>query len=443
VNYTKVDIPQIAEVGFGEGQYGPETFGLKFPPNKRQAAAGESGSEYHYGNVPPRMHRAMLKADDIYAYFNENIKKHPDLYPYTKVEASTIHVSEVRDWTEADMEAMKSTPPNPTLKFAHCSTEHDSPSPSIALAVIDTLAPEVIFAPGNVDSILVKLREQVLAMAKGLDPSTPEKQKRIRAVKGLVASQRIFVEKARKGYVADLVAKKGLTDKVSNAIQGRLSDIESEILEVTGYAAWEQGEKEFESRMTGLQNRLANMGKEMFSYTGRVAIEAAIKELEEFDTSNTREHKQAIEIAIESSLRVLKPELARRQEAERNAAELAELRRKQAEREEADRRAEAKRQEDARIAAAVEAAKVETRQEVLAEVELIRGDDLVDVGAEPEDSPELVQATRIDPETIDHKQAIHAKVVEAFMGYSLTRQQSITVLQAIVDGKVPHVSITY
>lgn len=450
MNYVKVESSQIAEIGYEPSagtEPGTSILGIKLPPNKKQQAAGLPGSEYTYDNVAPSTYRALMAAESIGSYFGKNIKSHPDAYPCTKVEADPPEPAAASVTRETSGTSKKKENPQPSLDLDG-DVETGTTNPSTALAVIDTLAPEAIFAPGNVDSILVKLREQVLAMAKGLDPSTPAKQKRIRDVKGLVASQRTFVEKARKGYVADLVAKKGLTDSVSKVIQGRLSDIESEILEVTGYAAWEQGEKEFEIRTTGMQNRLANMGKEMHLYTSCAAIEAAIKELEGFDTSDTRKHKQSVERIIEDSLRVLKPELARRQEAERNAAELSELRRKQAEREESDRQAEAKRQEQARIDAAVqekldaavEAAKVETRKEVVAEwvtQELVHS-------SEPEDSPELVQAVLIAPVSTDHKQAIHDEVVGALNGYDCsTRQGRIRLTQAIVDGLIPHVSITY
>ena len=450
---------QFVQAGFGEGTYGPETLGIIFKPAKWQEKKGLPGSTYHYA-VPTNIYQRMMAAKDIDAYFNDTIKAHPEQYPYTKVEADPTSASTPA--RTADAATRVSIQSN-----GAGSTTDDTPAPVTSLAVIDTLTPEVIFTPGNVDAILVKLREQVLAMAKGLDPSTPAKQKRIRDVKGLVASQRIFVEKARKGYVADLVAKKGLTDKVSNAIQGRLSDIESEILEVTGYAAWEQGEKEFESRMTGLQNRLANMGKEMHLYSSCAAIEAAIKELEEFDTSATREHKQGIETVIDNSLRVLKPELARRQEADANARELAELRRKQAEREEADRKAEEQRQEQARIDAAVqtkldaalEAAKAATRQEVIAEMalptasgldaRLIESDEfkpfdypVVGPDAKGFHSPAAVQAAQ-EYTVVERRQKIMDEAAEALMGLALTRTEAMRVVSAIAYGEIPHIDITF
>ena len=85
MEYVEVESSQIAEVGFGEGYYGPETLGLRFPPTKKQVAAGEDGSEYHYQNVTPRMHQALMAS--IGSYFGQNIKSRPDLYPFMKVEA--------------------------------------------------------------------------------------------------------------------------------------------------------------------------------------------------------------------------------------------------------------------------------------------------------------------------------------------------------------------
>jgi hypothetical protein len=60
----------------------------------------------------------------------------------------------------------------------------------------------------------------------------------------------------------------------------------------------------------------------------------------------------------------------------------------------------------------------------------------------------MFQDPAIDPHLDDmadrkHQQAIHAEVVEALMGCSLTRQEALAVLQAIVDGRIPHVNVNY
>ena len=87
MEYVKVESSQIEAIGFGDGFYGPETLGIQFPPTKKQAAAGQPGSEYHYANVTPRTHQALMAAPSIGSYFGQNIKAHPEQYPFTKVEA--------------------------------------------------------------------------------------------------------------------------------------------------------------------------------------------------------------------------------------------------------------------------------------------------------------------------------------------------------------------
>lgn len=44
-----------------------------------------NGSEYQYANVPEHNFLAMKSAVSVGQYFNANIKRFPDKYPYTKV----------------------------------------------------------------------------------------------------------------------------------------------------------------------------------------------------------------------------------------------------------------------------------------------------------------------------------------------------------------------
>jgi len=82
MNWQPVESSQISEVGFEE----PSTLGIRFKPNKQQALAGQNGSEYHYANVSPEMFTALVEAVSVGQFFGEHIKKHPELYPYTKIE---------------------------------------------------------------------------------------------------------------------------------------------------------------------------------------------------------------------------------------------------------------------------------------------------------------------------------------------------------------------
>jgi CubicO group peptidase (beta-lactamase class C family) len=82
MEWTAVESSQIAEVGFET----PNTLGVKFLPNKKQKEAGQPGSEYHYANVDYDLFNALIAAVSHGQFFGENIKKHPELYPYTKIE---------------------------------------------------------------------------------------------------------------------------------------------------------------------------------------------------------------------------------------------------------------------------------------------------------------------------------------------------------------------
>jgi len=92
MEYTAVQDKQIAEVGYGDGFYGPDTLGIKFKPWKPENPI----TEYHYGNGSADLHAALLSADDgsgkgIRNFFDANIKKHPEVYPFTKIETGKTY----------------------------------------------------------------------------------------------------------------------------------------------------------------------------------------------------------------------------------------------------------------------------------------------------------------------------------------------------------------
>ena len=83
MEYTKVESSQIEAVA-----HDPETntLGIRFHPNKKQKEAGLPGSEYHYANVSPELFTALVDAISVGKSFGENIKNHPELYPFTIIE---------------------------------------------------------------------------------------------------------------------------------------------------------------------------------------------------------------------------------------------------------------------------------------------------------------------------------------------------------------------
>ncbi len=46
---------------------------------------GKPGSVYHYQNVPPEKHQALVNAPSIGSHFGQHIKARSDLHPFQKV----------------------------------------------------------------------------------------------------------------------------------------------------------------------------------------------------------------------------------------------------------------------------------------------------------------------------------------------------------------------
>ena len=457
MEYVKVESSQIEAIGFGDGFYGPETLGIKFPPTKKQAAAGQPGSEYHYGNVSPRTHQALMAAPSIGSYFGQNIKAHPEQYPFTKMEAETLPgiKSAIADFMgQHNVSTIKAGSTTVTRV-----EEPDAPSPVTSLAVIDTLENSALFASGGVtDAQLAAGREWYLANApKGIE--TEEKRTALKRFARPLQKLRTGIEARAKEFTGETKRKLAAIDTEKRRLVLLVGGIEDEVLRPL--TEWEREEDERKTRLSGIVNELSAKGQRVYATVSE--LEMVIGQLEAFDVSTMQEYKVGAESAIAASLRVLKPELERRREADANARELADLRRKQAERDEADRVAEEKRQEQARIDAAVqakldaalEAAKEATRQEVIAEMGSPSAADLDAVAEEQKiaaatgrqpttgfHSPAAVQAAQ-EYTSAEHRQKIMDEAAEALMGLALTRTEAMRVVSAIADGEIPHVAIVY
>lgn len=76
--WKAVDSSQISEVGYDEET---STLGIRFKLTRKQAEAGQPGSEYYYANVSSELHAGLVGAISVGKFFGEHIKTHPDLYP--------------------------------------------------------------------------------------------------------------------------------------------------------------------------------------------------------------------------------------------------------------------------------------------------------------------------------------------------------------------------
>jgi hypothetical protein len=465
MKYVKVDSSQIAEVGYGEGFYGPETLALRFPPTKKQKAAGEPGSEYHYQNVTPEMHQEFMAAESIGSYFGRNIKPFPEKYPFTKVEADPQHPAAKASESASGKSGNDTTrtkasqQPSPDTDGDAAT---DQPSPGTALALIDGMADDKLFSPGSItDAQLATMRSDWLAEAKMYDIATDKARTELKRFARPLQKLRTGIEARAKELTGATKRKIAAIDTEKRRLVLVVGGIEDEVL--APLTAWEQEEETRKTTLRGIVSGI--MAKQTF-YPDISSLSAAIAELEAFDLSTMQEFKVSAESAIIAVLRVLKPNLASMETAVAERVELEKLRAANIQRQKDEAEREQKRQEDARVAsaaeklaaekiqAAVDAAKVETRQEVIAELQAESGEPedgdnevsepLENAGYYPE-APGIVYPVPAPPLTHEtHEQHINAQAVAAFMGHcGYTRQQAIAGLTAITKRLIPHVSITY
>jgi hypothetical protein len=447
MNYVKVESSQIAEVGFGEGHYGPETLGLKFPPNKKQTAAGELGSEYHYGNVTSRTYQALVAAPSIGIYFGQNIKNNP-AYPYVKVEAENPTLPA----------------PKKTSTTGTGDTTVDVLSPGTALALIDSMADDLLFTPGAVtDAQLAAGRDWYLAEAKKYDITTDKARTELKRFARPLQKLRTGIEARAKELTGATKRKIAAIDAEKRRLVQIVGGIEDDVLRPL--TEWEQEEESRKIGLAGICKALESMA-EFYSYPDIASLEAGIAELESFDLSTMQEYKVGAESAIAASLKVLKPELERRKVSEANEAELARLRAESAARAEADRldavAKQAREQAERESKAAVEyaeqkrlAAEQETkRQAELAEQRAIEAaaqakrdqeqaieNERMRVAVEAKREREEAEARAADD---DHRCLVNKKAIDAIAKHlSIEWGLANTIVSAIAAGLIPNITINY
>ena len=467
MEYVKVVSSQIAEVGYGDGLYGPETLGLRFPPTKKQVAAGEPGSEYHYGNITPLIHGNLMEAPSIGSYFGKVIKPFPDKYPFTKVEADPTQPAAAERLTSGTSETFtkkNSTVPSTDKDGDATNGTTDTPSPvpdapilCVALAMMNGMADDKLFAPGSVTDVqLETMRSDWLAEAKKYDISTEAKRTALKRFARPLQKLRTGIEERARELTGATKRKIAAIDTEKRRLVQVVGGIEDEVL--APLTAWEKEEEARKQELSKTVNDLSELGQ-VYRYSDAESVGDAIRQLESFDTSSMQEYKLSAESAIAASLKVLKPELERRIKAEADAKELEKLRAEAAARADEARiaaaaQALADKQTQERLDAAVEAAKATTRQEVIAEFAPLK-EEAKELLANLQ-APTMEEIADVHPfeyleiaprptsgDDLAHKQAVHAEVVEALMGCALTRHEALAVLTAITEGRVRHLSIQY
>ena len=410
---------QIAEVGFEE----PETLGIRFKAKGKWPA-----SEYHYDGVSDDLFQALRTAKSVGQYFEQNIKAHPDKYPYRKVESEGTGI-------KVEINA-----------------------PGSALAKIDGITVVDMFTPGFMDPILEAVRAEVLAQAAKLDISTEENRKALASIAYKVAKSKTFVDGQRKAFVAGEKKRLQTIDSEGARIWMILEGIQKEVRQPL--TEWENAEK---ARVKKHEDAVAAIWEmKPHLYPTIDSLKLAIDSLEATKTESFDEFSKPAGAARYETLVVLRGELESREKAEADQKELDRLRMEAAERakqdeieaaanaaretaeraqREAEERAlqaqralEAEQQASARRAeeAAAEARR-QAERAVIAERER--------VAAEEKAAQDAAEARARDEA---HRDKVDEEVIEALMREAVIDSSAARgIIAAIIQGLIPHVTISY
>jgi hypothetical protein len=405
MNWESVDSSQISEVGYDAAS---STLGIRFKAGSRSPA-----SEYHYANVPPLVHRAMITAESVGSYFAAEIKKRPDIYPYTKI---------------GDV-----LPPAPE-------------NPDSALLKIDKMTPEQIFAPGTMDPILEAIRTEVMRQASKLDISTEQNRKALGSLAFKVTKSKTFIEGQRKSLVAAEKKRLAAIDAEGRRIWDILEGIAIEVRKPL--TDWEQIDKDRVSRHEATLASLLEAAKVPFGATVS-DLKAIIARVEAIDPATCEEFAQLASGHKATALKELNAALKFSEEMERQKSENERLKAAAAERETQERAISAARfaREQAERDAEAE------RQRLMAEKQ--QAEDRAAAAerralqAVEEERARAAEAkAKEDAETAKreankkHVAKINKEIMDALLDLSFGDDLEILV-KAIAAGKIPHVTITY
>ena len=334
MEYVKVESSQIDSVGYlpDVPKPGIGVLGIRFK--------SKSGlTEYHYGKITPEMYREMMEDKSIGTYFGRVIKPFPDKYPFMKVETENPPQPPSTNGETSGRGSNAKPKSNENETQSSLPSETEVSNPSTSLAIIDKLDNSALFAAGGVtDAQLAAGREWYLAEAKKYDISTEAERTELKRFARPLQKLRTGIEARAKEFTGETKRKIAAIDTEKRRLVQIVGEIEDEVL--APLTAWEQEESARTQKLAAIVSDLGEKGQAHL-YQTVASLEGAISHLESFDTSTMQEYKVGAESAISATLKVLKPELERRKQAEKDAAEL-----------EALRAAEAKRQDDARIEAA-------------------------------------------------------------------------------------------
>lgn len=317
------------------------------------------------------------------------------------------------------------------------------------LVVIEKSSAMAVFTNNEqLDPIIEKIEKEARSLVP--DVSTKKGRDAIASMAHKVARSKTYIDNAGKDLVAELKALPKQIDESRRIVRERLDALKDEVRRPL--TEWEAEQERIKAEEAAKIK--AEEDRKKFESDHEIALlmnDAFDRELAEKKAEEERQR-----IAHEEELKRQAAEQAKREAEEKAAAELAAAKKREedaiAARAQAELLAKQER-ERAEYAAAASAARAEREKQEAIEAEKRKAQeeaDRIKREAEAKEAARLAEEKRIADEKakreadVKHRKAVGTEIVNALTANtSISRDQAIEVLKALMDGLVPRTQINY
>lgn len=317
-----------------------------------------------------------------------------------------------------------------------------------ALINIETVTPEKLFVPGEVEKLIAKLEADVRAMPKP-DISTESGRDEIKSLAYKIARSKTGLDGLGKDFVAQLKKQSGLIDADRRLIRDRLEALQDEVRKPV--TDWETSEQ---NRIAAHEEALAQIrdaAELPLEYTADV-IQERLRLIGRVAQRDWQEFVPQANGALAVAEDKLRAALAVAQKREADAAELKLL--QEAEQARIEAEAKAKRQAEAAEAAALAERQRIEQENASAERARLAAEEAAERAVE--DERRRVAAKQAADAAAEqkrqankrHRDKVHREIAADFMGSPhphnpITQEVADILIDLLVAGKIRHLSVTY
>lgn len=317
------------------------------------------------------------------------------------------------------------------------------------LVVIERANALTVFKSADqIEEILAKVEREVMSFVP--DVTTAKGRKEIASLAYRVSQTKSYLDRLGKDLVEDLKEVPKLIDANRKTVRDRLDALRDKARQP--FTEWEEEQERIKAEE---QARIkAEEDRKRFESDHEIAL--LMNEKHDREAKEKAEESERQRIAHEEELKRQASEQAKREAEEKAAAELAAAKKREedaiAARAQAEllaKQAQDRAEQEAKEAA--EKAEREKREAIEAEKRKAQEEaDRIKREAEAKEAARLAEEKRISDEKakreadVKHRKAIGADIVKSLTeNSSITREQAIEVLTALMNGLVPHTNINY